>query len=66
VVFVKVYGGAYGVAVLDKSFGGADELEKYVEQFAVKSEIRDITVALSDNTRNTTVGGELDEEGNVA
>jgi hypothetical protein len=41
-------------------------LERYIEQFAVRSEMRDMTVVLSARRRNTTVGGELDEEGNVA
>jgi hypothetical protein len=46
--------------------GAKEELEKCAEQLAVRSEMRDITVALSANTRKTTVGGELELEGNVA
>ena len=55
-----------GLDVLDRSFGEVEELERYVVQFAVKSEMRDVTVALSATMRKTTVGGELDEEGSVA
>lgn len=38
-------------------------MERYVVQLVVKSEIRDMTVALSDKTRNTA---DLDDDGNVA
>jgi hypothetical protein len=62
----KVYGGETGLDVLDRSFGKVEELERYVVQFAVRSGMRDMIVALSAMTRKTTDGGELDEEGNVA
>jgi len=62
----KVYGGVNAVEVFDRLLGGLEELERYVEQLAVKSGMRDMTVALSATMRKTTVEGELDAEGKVA